>query len=229
MHAIINDEPQPLQEHGAGDASLWRVVKRGLTKDRDVRWANMTELGEALALWLYEHGIKEDLSGNSIRAVWLDGALSGVRPDVNSTMPPLSGKMTAESSIPTRQPLAQTQASNRSTRRSARQKNVFLIALALGVGLGGIGVALALGGRHEGPRPVASTASPTTIHSVSSAPVVPSASAAESMPSPVESASAKSADVAVPADVIGMKHQPGKAAAQKSPNRPPRRSHDFGF
>ena len=100
IQAIINDEPTPMVDHGAGDASLWRVVQRGLAKERDQRWANMTELGEALALWLYEHGIKEDLSGNSIRAVWLDGALSGVRSDVLSTAPPTSGQLEDRASTP---------------------------------------------------------------------------------------------------------------------------------
>jgi hypothetical protein len=60
-------------------------VERGLAKLRHERWTNMTELGEALALWLYGHGIKEDLSGNSIRAVWLDGEISGLRADLPST------------------------------------------------------------------------------------------------------------------------------------------------
>ena len=73
------------RQFDAGDAALWQVVERGLAKLRHERWTNMTELGEALALWLYGHGIKEDLSGNSIRAVWLDGEISGLRADLPST------------------------------------------------------------------------------------------------------------------------------------------------
>jgi hypothetical protein len=45
----------------------------------------MTDLGEALALWLYEHGVKEDISGNSVRALWLDGPLPGARPEVHTS------------------------------------------------------------------------------------------------------------------------------------------------
>ena len=82
MHAIINDPPKPTTEYGVADSGLWTVIARGLSKSRDQRWSNMTEFGEALALWLYEHGIKEDLSGNSVRAVWLDSALSGVMVDL---------------------------------------------------------------------------------------------------------------------------------------------------
>jgi serine/threonine protein kinase len=77
MQSIINDPPVPMPELGGGDAALWTVVERGLAKEREDRFVSMAELGEALALWLFGHGIKEDLSGNSIRAVWLEPTLSG--------------------------------------------------------------------------------------------------------------------------------------------------------
>src|SRR5450432_2635413 len=84
MQAIIHEAPAPTTQFSAGDSDLWRVIERGLQKNPDNRWASMTELGEALALWLYEHGVKEDISANSLRAVWLDGSLSGVRMDLSS-------------------------------------------------------------------------------------------------------------------------------------------------
>jgi eukaryotic-like serine/threonine-protein kinase len=73
MQAIINDAPVPPR---SGDNELWKVLSRGLAKDPDERFGSMSELGEALALWLYQHGVKEDLSGNSLRAIWLDRALA---------------------------------------------------------------------------------------------------------------------------------------------------------
>jgi serine/threonine protein kinase len=82
LQAILKDEPAPLTDLCAGDEALWLVVRRGLAKRREQRWTDMTEFGEALALWAYEHGVKEDLTGNSIRAVWLDGVLSGLRIEV---------------------------------------------------------------------------------------------------------------------------------------------------
>jgi serine/threonine-protein kinase len=82
MQAILNEDPAPITRFGAGDAVLWKLVARGLAKKREDRWSSMTELGEALALWLYEHGVKEDASGNSVRALWLDVAISGVRIEV---------------------------------------------------------------------------------------------------------------------------------------------------
>ena len=87
MQAIIHEPPVPTTEFSAGDADLWRVIERGLAKKPSDRWASMTELGEALAFWLYQHGVKEDISANSLRAVWLDGSLSGVRMDLSSFSP----------------------------------------------------------------------------------------------------------------------------------------------
>jgi hypothetical protein len=66
---------------------LWRVLSRALAKSKFERWQTMTEFGEALALWLYEHGVKEDVCGNSVRALWLDGGLSGVRSEVDTETP----------------------------------------------------------------------------------------------------------------------------------------------
>jgi serine/threonine protein kinase len=69
MQAIINDPAPPPR---AGDAELWSVLSKGLAKSPEDRWSSMSEFGEALARWLYDHGVKEDLSGNSVRAVWLE-------------------------------------------------------------------------------------------------------------------------------------------------------------
>jgi eukaryotic-like serine/threonine-protein kinase len=77
MQAILHEQPKPTFELGIGDKHLWRVISKGLAKTRERRWPNMTALGEALAFWLYDHGETEDACGNSLRAVWLAGTLSG--------------------------------------------------------------------------------------------------------------------------------------------------------
>jgi serine/threonine-protein kinase len=89
MQVIIRDAPVPTMQYAAGDPELWRILERGLAKSRDERWANMSELGNALAHWLYGHGIKEDISGNSLRAVWRgEGALQ-----LESTTPPRASSL----------------------------------------------------------------------------------------------------------------------------------------
>jgi eukaryotic-like serine/threonine-protein kinase len=71
LFAIIERSP-PAPPRGTGDARLWQVVLRGLAKAPAERWQSMSELGEALASWLYDHGVKVDASGNALRTVWLD-------------------------------------------------------------------------------------------------------------------------------------------------------------
>jgi len=88
MFSIINDEPPPTTTLGAGDTDLWRVLSRGLSKVREERWSSMWELGEALALWAYEQGIKDDVTSRSIKGSWLDAGLSGVQVIVSQTIPP---------------------------------------------------------------------------------------------------------------------------------------------
>ncbi|HMA96692.1 MAG TPA: serine/threonine-protein kinase [Polyangiaceae bacterium] len=88
MQSIIHDDAPPMTDFEGCDAALWQVVSSGLAKDREQRFTTMAEFGEALALWLYEHGIKEDICGNSIRAVWLDGAISTNRVERVPSVPP---------------------------------------------------------------------------------------------------------------------------------------------
>jgi eukaryotic-like serine/threonine-protein kinase len=78
MQAILHEQPVPTFEYAAGDRELWKILAKGLEKSRDRRWSSMTELGEALAFWLFDRGVSEDIAGNSLKAVWLGGTLAGL-------------------------------------------------------------------------------------------------------------------------------------------------------
>jgi serine/threonine-protein kinase len=81
MMSILKDTPKSIVEHGYGDAELWRIVQRGLMRDRNKRWNSMGELGRALAAWLYEQGVTADVTSRSIKEVWLEArALSEQAP-----------------------------------------------------------------------------------------------------------------------------------------------------
>jgi serine/threonine protein kinase len=71
LWAIIHDEPVPITVFQAGDAALWRILKTGFAKDRNVRWESARKLGEALAAWLESHGVVEDVCNRSLNASWL--------------------------------------------------------------------------------------------------------------------------------------------------------------
>jgi serine/threonine protein kinase len=238
MRVIINDLPKPMMEHDVGDEGLWQVVERGLAKKPEERWPNMTEFGEALALWLYEHGIKEDLSGNSIRAVWLDTALSGMRVDIASSFAP----------APRNNPLAVTgdaRMANAVTHsesprlaetlfgrsRDPKRRNM-VVALAIGVGLGAGGLALVatLGSRDRAaPGGAASNSSATSAAAgtaasdkgVSPAGSGPAGAAASNTASSQAQASSK-------ADTNASRSSAAKASS-KPAARKNKRSHDFGF
>jgi len=239
MQAIIHEPPAPTTELSAGDADLWCVIERGLQKNPDNRWASMTELGEALALWLYKHGVKEDISANSLRAVWLDGSLSGVRMDLSSFSPQdsSSGRMRVAGGAREDETGTRLLSTQRPTVRSARPLQVStapelpptrrwlvasLVGLALALGLG-VG-ALLRGG------------SPATASPASSTREEPRAAAAllPLPPAPVEAQSAAPASsAAVAASATPGKGQPRvtTSPARSAPVNRPRRgkSYDFGF
>jgi serine/threonine protein kinase len=220
MQAIIRETPRPIAEFAAGDAALWAILARGLAKEPAERWSSMTELGEALALWLYEHGIKEDLSGNSIRAVWLDSGLSGARVDGSESA--LSGGSSPQRSVPTN-PMTVSIATLAGFERQRSQRRVFL-ALGLGVAVGGVVVAgvLSSSGSSD-PAPVRPSVASEGAPSAARTPevVTPPAAAAPSEPaSPPASASAGTSP---------KKAKPSDASAPRRAAPSAKKRRDFGF
>lgn len=224
MHAIINEEPVPSTDCGAGDKALWQVIQRGLRKEREGRQQSVTELGEELALWLYEHGIKEDLSGNSIRAVWLDAALSGQQRELHSGRPghdSASAPRVNVSKSPT-MPAPSAMGSETlltfASRGALRKSRAFYVGLPLfALGLGMLGAWLVVSLRVQ---PAAQASAPTAVVAAAAPPPVaeplrPQADeVASAEPAPSLSASAKAAPLA-------------PKAKPRAPAR--KKGHDFGF
>ena len=71
LRCIVEDAPKPLSEHGLDDAEFWRILERGLRKDRAERYAKISELGQALAGWLLSRGVTEDVCGSTLDSKWL--------------------------------------------------------------------------------------------------------------------------------------------------------------
>lgn len=69
LRAILDRDVPPLA--GAGiEATLEQIVASGLRKDPAERCGSMADLGQSLADWLWTRGIREDITGTSLRAHW---------------------------------------------------------------------------------------------------------------------------------------------------------------
>lgn len=93
LRNIIEDEVPPLVERGAGEAALFRVLSRGLVKNRDARFQSMRDLWQALSEFLIERGIRHDICGTPLEPS------SPPEPAKRST-PPLPGSVRAEHATP---------------------------------------------------------------------------------------------------------------------------------
>jgi serine/threonine protein kinase len=101
LWSIIHDEPVPITVFQAGDSELWRIVKTGFSKDRNGRWASARKLGEALAGWLENHGVVEDVCNRSLHASWLP-AERPTRPELapfNDLTPPPPQRVSSHSAL----------------------------------------------------------------------------------------------------------------------------------
>jgi eukaryotic-like serine/threonine-protein kinase len=87
IRKILRDSPKPTSELGAGDAQFWTILERCLKKDPEQRWASMWELGEALALWLFERGVRVDAAARSLKHDWLESGVTGLQILVTSEAP----------------------------------------------------------------------------------------------------------------------------------------------
>lgn len=67
-------ERKLLPLHGAGCEGLWLVLRRALSRSCDERYASASEFAATLRLWLRTHGVREDLSSDSLPEHW---ALAG--------------------------------------------------------------------------------------------------------------------------------------------------------
>ena len=225
MQAIIRETPLPISEHAAGDASLWAILERGLAKEPSTRWAGMTEFGEALALWLYEHGIKEDLSGNSIRAVWLDGPLSAVRVETSESGRPMALPASRTPTLAA-EPFVGAKTTLQALARPRPLRFLF-VALGVGVGVGAIVATtlLSAGSSPKDTAPALSASWPSTL--LASLPTAenapPSASARPAVPSAAVSASTTPVE-----PQKRPKASDGSGAARRAGSSG-KRSYDFGF
>ncbi len=71
LRAVVENEPVPTTDLAAGDAALWNILQKGLCKRREERWQSMRKLGAALAQWLLDCDLDEDMCGGKLRSMWM--------------------------------------------------------------------------------------------------------------------------------------------------------------
>lgn len=107
LRSIVEDDIPPLWDRGGGEAALWSILSRGLTKERAGRIPSIHALGVALAGFLLERGVETDITGSSIRPVWSPGApvpksTKSSRTESMRATPPDGGSVIAVTMIRTR-------------------------------------------------------------------------------------------------------------------------------
>jgi serine/threonine protein kinase len=71
MRLIVESKPPTPLELAAADARLSAIIEQGMAKDREQRFRSMGEFGRALAYWLVDQGVPEDICGVSLESKWL--------------------------------------------------------------------------------------------------------------------------------------------------------------
>ncbi|RYZ09899.1 MAG: serine/threonine protein kinase [Myxococcales bacterium] len=71
MDAILREPPAAIAEDASIDAGLRDILRWGLSKDLLDRPQSIRDLGRALARWLLQQGIAEDVCGTPLAAKWL--------------------------------------------------------------------------------------------------------------------------------------------------------------
>jgi len=97
LHMIVEDNPVPTTELGAGDAELWTILEKGLHKKRDERWQSVFEMGAALEEWLRSHGVY--ITGGTFARVVETGDGSGRNSVITGPRPSLSKISTGDGPV----------------------------------------------------------------------------------------------------------------------------------
>jgi serine/threonine protein kinase len=72
MWSIMEGKPKTLAEHDIDEPALWKILERGLSKEREKRYGSMFEFGQTLSMWLIDQGVTRDICNSALRSTWLE-------------------------------------------------------------------------------------------------------------------------------------------------------------
>jgi eukaryotic-like serine/threonine-protein kinase len=64
--AVVSEPPTPLLGRGVDEPELWKILACALEKDRQARFDDMRSFGRALAKWLLDRSVEEDVCGTPL-------------------------------------------------------------------------------------------------------------------------------------------------------------------
>lgn len=242
LWAIVHESPRPLTETAAGDPELWAILGRALAKDRDERWGSLRELGEALARWLIDRGVTEDVCGGSLRTAWMDGVGGARAGDLGEESPNSAEIVTEKPTSVEHRPITGVFRSSRGPSAVVARRRLVLLASGAALVVGFFAVVLLTSARSDpatrdggvvtegdGAESASSPARPReTVPGVMVTPteltsaVLSPGSLLTASATPSASASASAASVEPPAPRPRSHRRP----SSKKPNP---RTYDFGF
>jgi serine/threonine-protein kinase len=146
--AALEQEPSSAHASLLGDPALWAIIRRGLSKDPDLRWASFDDLGAVLGRWAFSHGVLDDACGVLIAREWLTRASGSARRSVTR---PSDGTPTA-SHVARKGRIGQEPPWRMRGPRGLSGRRWMLASVLLGGGVVGVvGLAWALVPRPSGP------------------------------------------------------------------------------
>jgi eukaryotic-like serine/threonine-protein kinase len=225
LMSILKDTPKSIVDQGQADDELWRILQRGLMRDRNKRWGSMWELGRALAGWLYKRGVTADVTSRSIKEVWLDARSASEQAPPPLPFGPDSPRRRVLSTIKRR--VADTLAGGTvSTLIAQHRVPTRLLGWSAAAGLGAILWSLLIQGTSGGP--VAHAAAPAPAASAQLAPAAPPAAPSPVAPAPapvaagVSTRDAQAAAAALATRLPTDKKPAASAVAKPAPASAPR-------
>jgi serine/threonine-protein kinase len=223
LTGVMTEEPVPLLDHAAGDAELWEIVRRGLEKDREKRWASAREFGTELAQWARRQGLDSDIAGSSIEAHWLtsNSHMISVPPPPLEPEEAADARQTATTERPDSDPILEPHAVEHTQEPlGSGRKRLGVIAFAAGVAMAAVIIVwfreplLSRGSQKLGDAPSAAP--------ISSTPIVQASKTAESALESAEPTPSSAPLEPVAADSRATTSPTTTARARQRPRRAPK-------
>jgi serine/threonine-protein kinase len=118
------------------DEGLWTILARGLCTDREQRWASMAELGRALAGWLVEHQVGNDITGVSLDTRWAVPPPSSSEADLRARISRCPTLPSSGVEVPQAEAESVTSIGKRQGRKTVRTAMILVPVAAAGVLIG---------------------------------------------------------------------------------------------